>query len=153
MEFIFDHIVINVVDIDKMVKFYTEVLQLPGERLEEFTAGQVPFPSVRLSADSIIDLFPKKMWEKTNPEEVCRPVLRLTKLAQKPFMQDSMSKALLLRKGQSSAGEHMGPARQFILGTRKGIRLKSAITLMGKGLYLVSLTPEKPGAFPKSHDF
>ena len=33
MKFIFDHIVINVVDIDKMVKFYTEVLQLPGERL------------------------------------------------------------------------------------------------------------------------
>ena len=65
MEFIFDHIVINVVDIDKMVKFYTEVLQLPGERLEEFTAGQVPFPSVRLSADSIIDLFPKKMWDKS----------------------------------------------------------------------------------------
>ncbi len=60
MEFIFDHIVINVVDIDKMIQFYTEILQLPGERLEEFNAGQVPFPSVRLSADSIIDLFPKK---------------------------------------------------------------------------------------------
>ena len=49
MKFIFDHIVINVVDIDKMVKFYTEVLQLPGERLEEFTAGQVPFPSSNIN--------------------------------------------------------------------------------------------------------
>jgi len=152
MEFIFDHIVINVVDIDKMVKFYTEVLQLPGERLEEFTAGQVPFPSVRLSADSIIDLFPKKMWEKTNPEEVCRPNLNhfcfaTDEAGSKALQASSMSKALLLRKGQSSAGEHMGLARQFILGTRKGIRLKSAITLMGKGLYLVSLTPEKPGLF------
>ena len=58
-----------------------------------------------------------------------------------------MSKVLLLRKGQSSAGEHMGLARQFILGTQKGTRLKSAITLMGKGLYLATLTPEKPGAF------
>ncbi len=44
-----------------MLQFYTEILQLPGERLEEFAAGRVPFPSVRLSADSIIDLFPKKM--------------------------------------------------------------------------------------------
>jgi catechol 2,3-dioxygenase-like lactoylglutathione lyase family enzyme len=58
-----------------MVQFYTEILQLPGERLEEFSAGRVPFPSVRLSADSIIDLFPKKMWETDNPEEVCRPNL------------------------------------------------------------------------------
>jgi len=72
MEFTFDHIVINVVDIEKMIRFYTEILQLPGERLEEFSTGKVPFPSVRLSADSIIDLFPKKMWEKTNPDEVCR---------------------------------------------------------------------------------
>jgi len=75
MKFAFDHIVINVVDIDKMLHFYTEVLQLQGERLEEFAAGQVPFPSVRLSADSIIDLFPKKMWQKYSPDEVCRPNL------------------------------------------------------------------------------
>ena len=75
MEFTIDHIVINVVDIDKMLQFYTEILQLPGERLEEFAAGQVPFPSVRISSESIIDLFPKKLWEKTNPDQVCRPNL------------------------------------------------------------------------------
>ena len=75
MNFTFDHIVINVVDIDKMLQFYTDILQLAGERLEEFAAGQVPFPSVRLSSDSIIDLFPKKLWEKTNPDQVCRPNL------------------------------------------------------------------------------
>lgn len=81
MAFIFDHIVINVVDIAKMLWFYTEVLQLPGERLDAYAAGQVPFPSVRLSADSIIDLFPKKMWERTNPEQVCRPNLNHVCLA------------------------------------------------------------------------
>ena len=75
MKLIFDHIVINVVDIDKMLHFYTEILKLPGERLEEFAAGRVPFPSVRLSADSIIDLFPKIMWENNYPGEVCRPNL------------------------------------------------------------------------------
>jgi hypothetical protein len=41
----------------------------------------------------------------------------------------------------------MGLARQFTLGTQKGTRLKSVITLMGKMLDLVSLTPEKPWAF------
>ncbi len=75
MTFTFDHIVLNVVDIDRMLQFYTEILQLPGERLEEFAAGQVPFPSVRLSNDSIIDLFPKKLWEKTSPDQICRPNL------------------------------------------------------------------------------
>lgn len=75
MKFTFDHIVLNVVDIDRMLAFYTEVLQMPGERVAEYAAGKVPFPSVRLSADSIIDLFPKKMWEKTEPNQVCRPNL------------------------------------------------------------------------------
>jgi catechol 2,3-dioxygenase-like lactoylglutathione lyase family enzyme len=75
MTFMMDHIVINVVDIGKMLHFYTEVMRLPGERLEEFRNRKVPFPSVRLTRDTIIDLFPEKLWEKTSPEEVCRPNL------------------------------------------------------------------------------
>jgi catechol 2,3-dioxygenase-like lactoylglutathione lyase family enzyme len=75
MTFNMDHIVINVVDIEEMLRFYTEVLQLPSERLDEFKDRKVPFPSVRLTKDTIIDLFPKKLWEKTNPDEVCRPNL------------------------------------------------------------------------------
>ena len=75
MTFMMDHIVINVVDIDKMLHFYTEVMRLPAERLEEFRHRKVPFPSVRLTRDTIIDLFPEKLWEKTSPAEVCRPNL------------------------------------------------------------------------------
>lgn len=75
MNFKMDHIVINVVDINNSLRFYTEILDLPGERIEEFNNNQVPFPSVRLSKDTIIDLFPKKLWEKANPENVCRPNL------------------------------------------------------------------------------
>lgn len=75
MNFKMDHIVINVVDMDKMLHFYTEVLRLPGERLEEFRAEKVPFPSVRLTTDTIIDLFPKRLWENTSPDDVCRPNL------------------------------------------------------------------------------
>jgi len=70
-----DHIVINAADIEILLRFYTGILQLPGERLEEYRAGKVPFPSVRLSRDTVIDLFPEKMWQGTVPAEVCRPNL------------------------------------------------------------------------------
>lgn len=53
-----DHIVLNVGDIDRSLKFYTEILGLNGERVEEFRAGRVGFPSVRIDDATIIDLFP-----------------------------------------------------------------------------------------------
>jgi catechol 2,3-dioxygenase-like lactoylglutathione lyase family enzyme len=62
-----DHIVINVVDMNAMLAFYCDVLQLQPERLEEFRAGSVPFPSVRLNGDTIIDLFPGELWQKSSP--------------------------------------------------------------------------------------
>ena len=55
-----DHIVLNVSDIDHSLQFYSEVLGLQGERVDEFRAGKVGFPSVRINAGTIIDLFPKK---------------------------------------------------------------------------------------------
>ncbi|MCF8130681.1 MAG: VOC family protein [Deltaproteobacteria bacterium] len=64
MECLLDHIVLNVEDEEKMIVFYSKVLEFAPERLEEFRAGDVPFPSLRLNSDTIIDLFPKKMWEK-----------------------------------------------------------------------------------------
>jgi glyoxylase I family protein len=53
-----DHIVLNVGDIHRSLKFYTDVLGLQAERLDEFKAGKVGFPSVRINGDTIIDLFP-----------------------------------------------------------------------------------------------
>lgn len=53
-----DHIVLNVRDMDGVLDFYQNVLGLVAERLAEFRRGQVPFPSVRISADTVIDLFP-----------------------------------------------------------------------------------------------
>jgi catechol 2,3-dioxygenase-like lactoylglutathione lyase family enzyme len=55
-----DHIVLNVSDIERSLKFYSEVLNLKPERLEEFRAGAVTFPSVRINAGTVIDLFPVK---------------------------------------------------------------------------------------------
>lgn len=62
MECMMDHIVLNVEDDEKMISFYSKVLLMPPERLEEYRKCKVPFPSLRLNADTIIDLFPKKMW-------------------------------------------------------------------------------------------
>jgi catechol 2,3-dioxygenase-like lactoylglutathione lyase family enzyme len=69
MEYLMDHIVLNVENEENMTAFYTEVLQMRPERVQEYRAGKVPFPSVRLNSDTIIDLFPKKMWQKSNQAE------------------------------------------------------------------------------------
>ncbi|OPL14573.1 MAG: extradiol dioxygenase [delta proteobacterium ML8_D] len=58
-----DHIVLNVEDDKNMINFYSKIMMLETERLEEYLAGEVPFPSVRLNSETIIDLFPKKMWQ------------------------------------------------------------------------------------------
>lgn len=54
-----DHIVLNVADVERSLKFYIERLGLSSERLDEFRAGKVGFPSVRINARTIIDLFPR----------------------------------------------------------------------------------------------
>jgi glyoxylase I family protein len=63
-----DHIVLNVRDIDRSLKFYTEVLGLQGERVEDFRAGKVGFPSVRINSATIIDLFPRQNAASDAPE-------------------------------------------------------------------------------------
>jgi catechol 2,3-dioxygenase-like lactoylglutathione lyase family enzyme len=51
---------LNVRDIDGSLRFYTDVLGLHPERLDEFKSGKVSFPSVRINERTIIDLFPVK---------------------------------------------------------------------------------------------
>lgn len=53
-----DHIVLNVADVDRALRFYADGLGLEPERLAEYRRGECPFPSVRVSADTIVDLFP-----------------------------------------------------------------------------------------------
>jgi glyoxylase I family protein len=65
---IFDHVVLNVTDIDSSVKFYSEVLGLVIERLKEYHNGDAPFPFMRMSDTNIIDLFPRDMWNKDNQD-------------------------------------------------------------------------------------
>ncbi len=51
-----DHIVLNVRDIEASLAFYCDVLGLKGERIDEYRSGAVGFPSVRINADTLIDL-------------------------------------------------------------------------------------------------
>jgi glyoxylase I family protein len=56
MDACIDHIVLWVKDPADSLRFYEEVIGFSGVRAEEFKTGKAPFPSVRVSPDSIIDL-------------------------------------------------------------------------------------------------
>jgi catechol 2,3-dioxygenase-like lactoylglutathione lyase family enzyme len=51
-----DHVVLVVADVERSLAWYLDELGGQPVRLDEWRAGEVLFPSVRLSASSIIDL-------------------------------------------------------------------------------------------------
>ncbi|MEV7192052.1 VOC family protein [Streptomyces sp. NPDC093510] len=69
----FDHLVLNVADIERSLAFYTGPLGLAPVRVEEWRAGKVPFPSVRVSPTTIIDLVvgPEGEPKGTNVDHIC----------------------------------------------------------------------------------
>jgi glyoxylase I family protein len=54
-----DHVVLWVADPLRSLEFYERVVGLTPVRADEFREGKAPFPSVRVSSDSIIDLMAK----------------------------------------------------------------------------------------------
>lgn len=52
-----DHIVLLTPDAERALEFYCDVLGLRPERVDEWRAGTVGFPSVRINDATIIDLF------------------------------------------------------------------------------------------------
>ena len=52
-----DHIVLRVKDVETSLRFYCETLGMQPERIEQWRAGEVRFPSASLNADTIIDFF------------------------------------------------------------------------------------------------
>lgn len=56
-----DHVVLWVRDPLAAVGFYEKALEMDPLRVTEFTAGTVPFPSVRLNEETIFDLMPLAM--------------------------------------------------------------------------------------------
>jgi extradiol dioxygenase family protein len=62
MKAVLDHIVLNCRDVDRQLAFYCDVVGLSPERVAEYREGRVVFPSVRLNADTLIDLAPPTLW-------------------------------------------------------------------------------------------
>jgi catechol 2,3-dioxygenase-like lactoylglutathione lyase family enzyme len=51
-----DHLVLRVADVERSLSWYCDRLGLTGERVDEWRAGRVPFPSVRVDRTTLIDL-------------------------------------------------------------------------------------------------
>ena len=51
-----DHIVLAVADVGRSLAWYCETLGLAPVRVDQWRAGDAPFPSVRVSVGTIIDL-------------------------------------------------------------------------------------------------
>ena len=47
----FDHVVLNVADVERTLSFYCDRLGLTGERVDEWRDGNAPFPSARRERD------------------------------------------------------------------------------------------------------
>ena len=55
-----DHIVLRVADAEASLAWYVQKLGLAPERIEQWRGGEVPFPSVRVDATTLIDLLEVK---------------------------------------------------------------------------------------------
>lgn len=53
-----DHIVLVCADVEVTLRWYTVMLGLAPVRVDEWRRGEAPFPSVRISPDTIIDMIP-----------------------------------------------------------------------------------------------
>lgn len=65
-----DHLVLVTPDVERSLGFYCDVLGLTPERVDEWRAGSVGFPSVRINDTTIIDLFPGER-SGTNQDHFC----------------------------------------------------------------------------------
>ena len=66
----FDHLVLNVADVERSLAFYTGPLGLEPMRVDEWRAGTLPFPSVRVNDRTILDLVSKPRGE-SNVDHFC----------------------------------------------------------------------------------
>ena len=54
----FDHVVVNTLNTEALLAFYCDELGLEPVRVDEWRKGEVLFPSVRVTPETLIDLFP-----------------------------------------------------------------------------------------------
>src|SRR4051795_10118633 len=54
----FDHVVVNASEIERSIAWYRDELGCEPVRVDEWRKGEVLFPSMRVNAVTLIDLFP-----------------------------------------------------------------------------------------------
>ena len=71
-----DHVVFRVADVERSLDFYLGTLGLEPVRVDEWRAGTVLFPSARVDAHTIIDIFHRELAgdEGTDDATVARNV-------------------------------------------------------------------------------
>ncbi|MGX1854491.1 VOC family protein [Streptomyces sp. NBC_01456] len=67
----FDHLVLAVQDVERALAFYCGPLGLEPVRVDEWRAGDAPFPSVRISPSTIIDLVVGNAGGGSNVDHIC----------------------------------------------------------------------------------
>jgi catechol 2,3-dioxygenase-like lactoylglutathione lyase family enzyme len=65
-----DHVVLCTADVERALTFYCDTLGLEPVRVDEWRRGEVPFPSVRISPTTLIDLFHSQP-NGVNMDHVC----------------------------------------------------------------------------------
>jgi catechol 2,3-dioxygenase-like lactoylglutathione lyase family enzyme len=65
-----DHVVVCCSNVERSLAFYCDTLGLEVDRLDEWRRGEVPFPSVRISPTTVIDLF-EKAPDGVNMDHLC----------------------------------------------------------------------------------
>lgn len=118
-----DHIVLNVADVDRSLQFYGDLLGLELLRVEEFRAGKVGFPSVRITGETIIDLSPLKSAEG---QAAAAPEARRENLNHFCLVTDTTD-LVAVRDELAAAGfpAHQGPVDRWgAHGTALSIYLK-----------------------------
>lgn len=67
----FDHLVLAVQDVERALAFYCGPLGLEPVRVDAWRAGDAPFPSVRISPSTIIDLVVGNAGGGSNVDHIC----------------------------------------------------------------------------------
>lgn len=70
-----DHVVLRVADGERALAFYSGILGLQPVRADAWRRGEVPFPSVRVDATTLIDLLPGERTGE-NVDHLCFVVAR-----------------------------------------------------------------------------
>jgi catechol 2,3-dioxygenase-like lactoylglutathione lyase family enzyme len=66
----FDHVVLNVADVERALAFYCGELGLTPVRVEEWRRGEAPFPSARVTGSTLIDLLERTRTGE-NSDHIC----------------------------------------------------------------------------------